>query len=251
MQALVYTVASNEFKVSEVPIPTPEPHEIRVKCIATSLNPVDAKIEAWKGVLVAFGIETIHLGLDVCGVVDEVGSEVTTVKVGNVVVYHGNMKKKYGGFAEYAIHDALTTVVVAENAESLNSLDTLALAGSPCAAWTAHRALYDKLRIPKIVTDPDSSIVIVGASGGVGTFALQFAKISGFQHIVAVCSKKNEEYVRSLGATDVIDYRSETSIHEAIQRITNNEGTDFILGKARIHIICSCFYVCCVRLLNG
>jgi NADPH2:quinone reductase len=232
MQALVYNVADGEFKVTEVPIPDPEPHEIRVKCIATSLNPVDAKIENWKGMLEAIGVETIHLGLDVCGLVDAVGSEVTTIRVGNIVVYHGNMKKKYGGFAEYAIHDALTTVVVADNADSIESLDPLALAGSPCAAWTAHRALYDKLRVPKVVTDPDSSIAIIGASGGVGTFALQFSKISGFQRIIAVCSKKNEEYVRSLGATDVIDYRMESSIHEAIQRVTNNEGIDYVLGMS-------------------
>ncbi len=222
MRALQYKLESDTFAVEEIAIPVPGNDEIRVKCLATALNPVDAKIAMWKGALI--DMDQIVLGLDVCGVVDAIGSDVVSLKVGDKVLYHGRMKKGNGGFAEYSIHDALTTVLINDK-----SFDPVTLAASPCAAWTAHRALYDKLNVPKVVTDTDLSIVIVGASGGVGTFALQFAKMSGFTKIIAVCSKKNGEYVRSLGATDVIDYHSEPSLCDAIQRAVSNEGVDYVL----------------------
>jgi NADPH:quinone reductase len=143
------------------------------------------------------------------------------------------MLKQHGGFAEYAIHDALTTIVLGKELP----MDPIILAASPCAAWTAYRALYDKFHlhpIPKESTpenppnDP-RSLCIIGASGGVGSFALQFAKLSGLQTIIAVCSGIHADYVHSLGATHVIDYHQEPSLHEALQRITDDQGVELIL----------------------
>jgi NADPH:quinone reductase-like Zn-dependent oxidoreductase len=234
MKASVYHLQSGTWTVEENhPLPLPEADEIRVKVLATALNPVDAKVGNWKGMLPP-GTENIVLGLDVCGQVDAVGSDVSHIEVGDYVLYHGRMFKGNGGFAEYAIHDALTAIVLGKELPA----DAILLAATPCAAWTAHRALYDKLHIPRIgataVTqsadeeEEEKVLCIVGASGGVGCFALQLAKLSGVKRIIAVCSKKNFDQVMKLGATDVIDYREE-SIYDGIQRLTNGQGVDWIL----------------------
>ncbi len=229
MRASVYNLNSGIWTVvDDCPIPVPGPDEIRVKVAATALNPVDAKVGNWKGMLPP-GTENVTLGLDVCGQVDAVGSDVTHITIGDYVLYHGRMMKGNGGFAEYAIHDALTCVMLGKDLP----FDPVTLAATPCAAWTAHRALYDKLHLPKIdeivqQDDPEKVLCVVGASGGVGCFALQFAKLSGVKRIIAVCSKKNFDHVKKLGATDVIDYHDET-VHDGLQRLTNGEGVDWIL----------------------
>ncbi len=228
MKGLVHNLDSGTWTLElNLPLPIPEADEIRVKVLATALNPVDAKVGNWKGMLPT-GTRQVVLGLDVCGQVDAVGSDVSHIEVGDVVLYHGRMLKGNGGFAEYAIHDALTTIVLGKILPS----DPAILAATPCAAWTAYRALYDKLHIPRIGSDcadeKDKALCIVGASGGVGCFALQFAKLSGVKRIIAVCSKKNFDLVKRLGATDVIDYKEER-IHDGIQRLTNGGGVDWIL----------------------
>lgn len=226
MKALLYELSTDLFSIQEnVTIPIPGSDEIRVKVLATSLNPVDAKVFWWKGSIPA-GITHTTLGLDVCGIVDEVGSNVTGFEKGDYVLYHGRMLTQHGGFAEYAIHDALTTV----NFGKTLPMDPVVLAATPCAAWTAYRALFDKLRIPKIGSSEvdERTLCVTGASGGVGTFAVQLAKLAGIKNVIGVCSEKNVEFVKSIGVDHVIDYKKE-SIHDGIQRITNGEGVDMII----------------------
>jgi NADPH:quinone reductase len=234
MKALLYNLETDTFSVNEnVPIPEPEEDEIRVKVLATALNPVDAKISTWKFILPPGTTNTV-IGLDVCGLVDKIGSAVTTVAVGDYVLYHGRMRKGNGGFAEYAIHDALTTVVLGKTLP----MDAVMLAATPCAAWTAHRALFDKLLLPRIGSTPplvntsegevEPSLAVVGASGGVGSFAIQLAALAGLKTIVAVCSNKHEQHVRSLGATHYVDYKAD-SIHNGLQLATGGEGVNRIL----------------------
>jgi NADPH2:quinone reductase len=165
------------------------------------------------------------LGLDVCGTVDALGEGVSNVAVGDRVLYHGNMHKQHGGFAEYAIHDAETIVVVGSR-----DADAIALAASPCAAWTAYRALHDKLGISEQRSDANArlKLAIVGASGGVGSFAIQFAKLVGVGTIIAVCSKKNEAFVRDLGATHHVDYHS-CDVSTEILKLTDGEGVELAM----------------------
>ncbi len=231
MKAVLYELATDTFSLPEnATIPIPGPEEIRVKVLATSLNPVDAKVKYWKASL-APSITHITLGLDVCGIVDEVGSDVNNFDKGDYVLYHGRMLTQNGGFAEYAIHDAFTTVNLGKSL----SLDPVVLAATPCAAWTAYRALFDKLRVPAIAASStasvqdDRTLCVIGASGGVGSFAVQLARLAGVKRVIGVCSTKNLEHVRHLGAHDVIDYKQESSIHEALQRLTNGEGIEMIL----------------------
>jgi len=207
MKALLYELATDTFTVQEnVAIPVPAVDEIRVKCLATALNPVDAKVSRWKGMIPA-GITHTTLGLDVCGIVDEIGANVTGFEKGDYVLYHGRMLTTHNGFAEYAIHDALTTINFGKTLPK--DLDPVVLAATPCAAWTAYRALFDKLRIQKIgsLETDDRSLCVTGASGGVGTFAVQLAKLAGIKTVIGVCSEKNIEFVKSIGADHVIDYK--------------------------------------------
>ena len=161
--------------------------------------------------------KVVHLGLDICGTVVGIGADVSTLAVGNQVLVHGFMKKPYGGFAEYSLQDPTTCVLLPEILPE--GVDVSSLAASPCAAWTAYRTLFEKLRIPKIIgidtlesnrTDASSlTLAIIGASGGVGSYAIQLAKLAGVGNIIAVCSTANVEYCRQLGATNVIDYKTE------------------------------------------
>ena len=168
---------------------------------------------------------TIVLGLDVCGVVDAVGSEVTNLGVGDLVLYHGKMFDGNGGFAEYSIHDAETAVNLSREFITNHEL-VVSFAGSPCAAWTAYKGLVDSLSInlSNHTDNSSSTIAIIGASGGVGSFLLQFARMANFKNIIAVCSGKHAEYVTSLGATDVIDYRTE-SLGNGLERVLSKLGT--------------------------
>jgi NADPH2:quinone reductase len=181
------------------------------------------------------GMEYITLGLDVCGTVSAVGPQVTNFVIGEQVLVHGAMQRQHGGFAEYSIQDAATIVRLPK--ELPNGIDALTLAGTPCAAWTAYRVLFEKLRVAKLdstgaadVNNRKLSLAIIGASGGVGSFALQLARLAGIGQIIGVCSTANLAHCMSLGATEVIDYKTE-SIHDGIMRVTAGKGIDLLIDN--------------------
>lgn len=215
MKALTYDKTTDEFQVSDLPVPSPAAGEVRVKVAAAGLNPVDAKIHLWHGAVPTMD-NTWVPGLDVSGVIDAVGEGVTQWNVGDAVLYHGDMFKPHGGFAEYAIVEAATLTPHPK-------LDAESAAATPCAGWTAWRALVDKLRISE-----RKSILILGASGGVGSFAIQIAKYFGVPTIIASCSAKNADYVKQLGATHTIDYKSEDVV-KAAKAITDGWGVEVAL----------------------
>ena len=113
---------------------------------------------------------------------------------GDRVLYHGNMFRPHGGFAEFAIH-AAATLTPHPNVAAVEA------AATPCAAWTAYRSLVDKLHV-----QPGQSLLVIGGAGGVGSFAVQFARYLGMNPIIATCSAHNFDLVRQFGATDVLDY---------------------------------------------
>ena len=214
----------------DVPLPTPTSGQVRVKVLAVGLNPVDAKVASWKGMIID-GDAPVVVGLDVCGIVDALGPGVsdTTVDVGELVVYHGNMRMRAGGLAEYALHDALTLVNLDRMRGVATLPDAVTLAGAPCAAWTAYRALHDKLRLT-----PDDRFAVVGAAGGVGSFALQIAKLAGCKQVIAVCSERNVDYCLSLGATQCVTREQlsgapDGGLGAALRRVTGGGGVDRLL----------------------
>ena len=150
-------------------------------------------------------------GLDVSGEIVARGSAVTSWAIGERVLYHGDMFRPHGGFAELAIHDTRTLVRHPD-------APPLLAASTPCAGWTAWRALVDKLHV-----GGGTTLFIAGGAGGVGSFAIQVARVLGVRRIIATASAVNHDYVRSLGATDVLDYHTD-GIAAQICALTGGDG---------------------------
>ena len=210
MKALAYDPTTNNFTPAELPVPTISSGDVLVKVEACGLNPVDAKIGLWQGMVPEMDAAWVA-GLDVSGHIVEVGANVTRWKAGDRVLCHGNMFRPHGGFAEYSVQHAAALILHPE-------LDAPVAAATPCAGWTAWRALNDKLQ-----AQGADSILITGGSGGVGGFAVQIAAHFEIETIIATCSKANHDYVRSLGATHLIDYKNEEVVSR-VMAITRQEG---------------------------
>ena len=156
-------------------------------------------------------------GMDLAGVVEAVGSSASGVTVGDEVFGNGT-----GAFAEYAV---AKPGKLAPKPVSLSFAEAAALGVS---AQTALQALRDQLRI-----EPGQRLLVIGASGGVGSFAVQIAKTMGAE-VTGVCSTRNVEMVRSLGADRVIDYKTEDYIgsNERYDRILDNVAA-YPMGQMR------------------
>ncbi len=198
MKAIVYTQYGlpDVLQFKEAEKPSPKDDEILVKIQAASVNTLDLAMRGpFLARLISGGLlkpKDPRLGADIAGRVEAVGSTVTQFQVGDEVFGRG-----VGAFAEYAC--------AAENKVALKpaNLSFEAAAAVPVAALTALQGLRDKGQI-----QPGQQVVIQGASGGVGTFAVQLAKAFGAE-VTAVCSPQNVKMVRSLGADHVIDYTQE------------------------------------------
>jgi NADPH:quinone reductase-like Zn-dependent oxidoreductase len=185
-------------KYEDVAIPACGANEVLVKIHAASVNPVDLHLIAGNPFplrLMLGGLfkpKSTSLVIDLAGEVEAVGREVTQFKPGDEVFGAGK-----GAFAEY--------VLAAENNLALKpaNISFEQAASVPVAAITALQGLRDKGRI-----HAGQKVLIDGASGGVGTFAVQIAKSFGAE-VTAVCSTRNVETARSTGADHVIDYARE------------------------------------------
>ncbi len=176
----------------EVEPPKIKPDQLLVKVRATCVNPVDWKIRKGMLKLITGNKFPMILGFDLSGDVVEVGSQVTRFKPGDAI--YGNVGLLGGAYAELA---AVPEKSVALKPTNMTYEEA---ASVPVAALTALQALQDLAHI-----QPGQTVLINGASGGVGTFAVQIAKALGAE-ITAVCSTKNSDLVKSLGADRVIDY---------------------------------------------
>jgi len=184
-------------QITDVAKPVPNNNEVLIKVRAASVNPLDWHF--MRGLpyflrLVA-GLRApkdIRLGADVAGKVEAIGSNVTKFKSGDEVF--GTCR---GAFAEYARSSESTLAVKPKNVTFEQA------ASAPIAGLTALQSLRDKGHI-----QPGQRVLINGAAGGVGTFAVQIAKSFGTD-VTGVCSARNVEMVRSIGADQVIDYTRE------------------------------------------
>ena len=204
MKAIVYEKYGppDVLQLKEVEKPTPKDDEVLIKVHAASANPADWHLMRGAPFLARFEMgfpnpkkHTI-LGVDVAGSVEAVGSNVTQFQPGDEV-FGDTFQRGWSGFAEY--------VAVAENRIALKpaNLTFEEAAAVPLAAFTALQGLRDKGQI-----ESGQKVLINGASGGVGTFAVQIAKSFGAE-VTGVCSTRNLDMVRSIGADHVIDYTQE------------------------------------------
>ncbi|MCI2256600.1 zinc-binding dehydrogenase [Domibacillus sp. PGB-M46] len=201
-----------EMQVSEIAPPAPGKGEILVEVHAVGLNPVDYKTAT--GGHPNWTYPHI-LGLDVAGVVAEVGEGVTQWNQGDKVVYHGDLTQK-GGYAEFAVTNAHTVSRIPEGVTFENA------AALPTAGYTAYQALHGKLPLSQLNT-----ILIHGGAGGVGGFAVQLAKLAG-KKVLTTASLHNHEYVKSLRADFVIDYQQE-DILAKVNSITDGRGVEAVI----------------------
>ncbi|NRG33073.1 zinc-binding dehydrogenase [Niallia circulans] len=200
-------------RIIEKKIPEPQKGEIRIKVQAAGLNPSDFQYALFNEV----ANEERVLGIDVCGVVDKIGNDVNNINVGDRVYYLRSLDNIHGGFAEYAITPANLVSILPKEIPSH-------IAGVvPGAGFTAYQAIMQKLR-----PVPGKTILIHGGAGGVGSFAIQFAKFAGLT-VISSCLSKDVDYVRSLGADKVIDFTT-NDVHEETMKYTNQRGVDYILS---------------------
>ena len=226
MQAIVYRQygSADVLHLERIDKWLPEDHQVLIKVRAAAANPLD-----WhymRGTPYIMRMESgwrapkdMRLGVDVAGVVVAVGKDVTQFKPGDEVFGTGG-----GAFAEYVRAGA--TKVVLKPAD----LSFEQAAAIPVAALTALQALRDKGRVA-----PGKKVLINGASGGVGTFAVQIAKALGAD-VTGVCSTRNIELVRSLGADHVIDYTKDDFAEgdERYDVVLDNVGTRPLLDFKRV-----------------
>ncbi len=183
-------------KVEEIEKPVPNDNQVLVKVRANSVNPLDLTIRGPLLLRPLFGLrkpKDTRLGVDYSGTVEAVGKNVTNFKPGDEV-FGG----KNGAIAEYLCALADRAVVLKPANMTFEQA-----AAVPVAAITALQGLRDKGEIQS-----GQKVLINGASGGVGTFAVQIAKSFGAE-VTGVCSTRNVDLVRSIGADHVIDYTKE------------------------------------------
>ncbi len=202
MRAIVYTKYGppEVAKLMEVPKPLPKDNEVLIKVYASTVNRTDSGFRSaeyfisrfWTGIL-----RPKHqiLGCEFAGIIEEIGKSVTTFKKGDKVF--GFNDKTCGGHGEYltiAETDAVTTMP-----------DNLSFHEAAALTEGAHYALVD-IRAAKI--EPGQNVLVYGATGAIGSSAVQLLKHFGTK-VTAVCNTKNVELVKSLGADVVIDYQTQ------------------------------------------
>lgn len=184
-------------KLEDVAIPTPKDDEILVKVFAAGVNSFDGVLAAGKFSKPGSGTTLPwHPGYDIAGTVEKVGSKVAKFKAGDAV-YAFITILKGGGYAEYAV--AKETDAALKPA----TISFIEAAGVPSVALTAWQALVDKANVQS-----GQTVLIQGASGGVGMFAIQIAKIRGAK-VFATASTANQDFLKELGADVPIDYKTQ------------------------------------------
>ncbi|HEX6495596.1 MAG TPA: NAD(P)-dependent alcohol dehydrogenase [Acidobacteriaceae bacterium] len=209
----------SEVQFAEVATPTPTDNEVMIRVRAASVNPLDLflmKGTPWNRVPGLRKPKHEVLGCDIAGQVEAIGRNVKQFQIGDEVFGVTGFEGK--GFAEYA---CAPEKKLAAKPASLSFAEAAAI---PIAAITALQALRDKGHVR-----PGHKVLIEGASGGVGTFAVQIAKALGAE-VTAVCSASNVDKMRAIGADDVVDY-AQADFTRTEQRY------DLILGVNAHHSI--------------
>lgn len=177
----------------EAPLPAVLHDEVLIKVMASGVNPVDWKIrEGLRKNVFPTNLPLIP-GWDVAGVIEKVGADVTEFKRGDQVYSRPNITRD-GTYAEFV------AVKASEVAFKPKTIDYVMAAAVPLAGLTAWQALFDHGKLTE-----GQKVLIIGASGGVGSFAVQFAKWKKAT-VIGVCSSKNVNFLKSLKADQVIDY---------------------------------------------
>ncbi|MER7660213.1 NADP-dependent oxidoreductase [Streptomyces sp. NPDC096193] len=181
-------------RLAEVARPEPLPTEVLVRVHAAGVNPVDWKTREGGGMAGVLGEPPFVLGWDVSGVVEAVGFGVHTLEVGDEVYGMPWFPRQAGAYAEYVTAPARQFV------RKPSTVGHDLAAAVPLAGLTAWQALVDAARV-----EPGQRVLVHAAAGGVGHFAVQFAKHLG-AHVIGTAREAKHDWLRSLGADELVDY---------------------------------------------
>ena len=201
--------------LDELPELIPADREVLVRVAAAGVGPWDAWIREGKSVVTV--TLPITLGSDISGIVEQIGPNVRHLSVGDPV-YGVSNANFTGGYAEYAVASETTL------SPKPKSLDWLAAASAPIVAVTAWQMLFEYAN-----AQSGQSVLILGAAGSVGSYAVQLAAQSGLT-VFATASSADADYVRSLGAAVVVDYKS-ASLEDVVPLV--DMALDMVGGIAR------------------
>lgn len=199
------------FEIADMPIPTVGAGQVLVRVHAAAVNPVDCKIResgAWAQVPMP-----AILGYDAAGTVAAVGEQVEHLAVGDEVFYSARIFGRQGTYAEYHVEDAEIVV------KKPSCLSFEAAAALPLAAMTAYDAIISFFHV-----SPGDTVLVHAGAGGVGSMAVQLAKVSGAR-VIATGRQDNTDLIRSLGADAVVDYRA-VAFEDEVNRLTDGHGVD-------------------------
>jgi NADPH:quinone reductase-like Zn-dependent oxidoreductase len=180
--------------------------------VAVGLNPVDYKLAAsglpsWKYPFI--------LGVDIAGTVDALGEGVTDWEVGDPIYYLGDLTRP-GGYGQYTLAKSHIISWLPEG------LDYVQAAALPCAGFTAYQAIHRKIHIKA-----GKTLLVHGGAGGVGGFAVQLGRAAGLR-VIATCSSHNANFVKDLGAAEVIDYNRD-NVKDKVLNLTKGRGADYVI----------------------
>jgi NADPH2:quinone reductase len=218
MQAQVITQfgSPTSFEVVDIPTPQITPNHVLIRVLATSVNPVDYKIRQGAVADIAPDFPAVLHG-DVAGVIEAVGKGVTAFQPGDeVYACAGGVKGLGGALAELMLADA---DLVALKPKSLKMLEAAAL---PLVSITAWEGLIDRAQV-----QPGQTVLIYGATGGVGHIGVQLAKWAGATVYALVSNEEKAAIARKLGADFTINYQQQP-VEEFVANDTDGQGFDVV-----------------------
>jgi NADPH:quinone reductase len=218
MKAIVMTAIGNPDVLQLQDLPEPQitkPTQIKVKLAAAGVNPVDTKIRG-NGIFYEEPLPAV-LGCDGAGIVVEVGSSTSRFKTGDKVWFcHGGLGREQGNYAEYNVLDERWAALMPSN------LSFEQAAAMPLVLITAWGGLYDRGGL-----QAGQTVLIHAGAGGVGHVAIQLAKLKGARVITTVNNEDKADFVRGLGADEVIFYSRE-DVASAVLKLTEGKGADLV-----------------------
>ena len=214
---------AESFIAFETENPTPTGYDLLVKIAANSVNPVDFKIRQMAAQDTILDTPKV-IGWDAVGVVEAVGEQVSRFKVGDEVYYAGDLTRS-GTNAEYQLVDERIVGF------KPNSLSVAEAAAIPLTGLTAYEALFDRIRIDP-EKDKGKSVLILAGAGGVGSIAIQLAKVLGKLTVIATASRpESESWCKEMGADFVVNHYQ---LKEELEKIGHSQ-VDYILDFVDIN----------------
>ncbi|QHL89255.1 zinc-binding dehydrogenase [Nibribacter ruber] len=210
---------AGQIKIGELDLPEVKEGEVLVRVKAAGVNPVDSAVrEGWLKDFLPLNFPAIP-GWDVAGVVEEVGFSARRFKPGDeVYAYARRPTVQHGTFAQYLV---IPESYLAHKPQNLSFEEA---AGIPLVGLTAYQSLFDAGSL-----QAGQTVLILGASGGVGSLGIQLAKEKGAT-VIGVASQKNHQFMKNLGADHTVDYK-DTHVGQAVKALAP-EGVDLIFDAA-------------------